>query len=115
MSLVRADGFVRVPAMSEGLGAGAPVEVALLRTKEEIEHTVGGRGSHDNLLEILANRFRRRYPRFSIASASRDSATAVQADTYRDLMLDYLDSSAYEGSVSLLQAIERSVAGHRRR
>jgi putative molybdopterin biosynthesis protein len=79
MSLVRADGFVRVPAMSEGLGAGAPVEVALLRTKEEIEHTVVCIGSHDNTLDILANIFRRRYPRFSISSAHVGSMGGLMA------------------------------------
>ena len=36
MSLVRADGFVRIPAMSEGIGAGSEVNAELLRTKNEI-------------------------------------------------------------------------------
>jgi putative molybdopterin biosynthesis protein len=79
MSLVRADGFVRIPAMSEGLGAGAPVEVELLRTKEEIEHTVVCIGSHDNTLDLLANIFRRRYPRFSISSAHVGSMGGLMA------------------------------------
>ncbi|MDO8747097.1 MAG: molybdopterin-binding protein, partial [Thermodesulfovibrionales bacterium] len=37
MSLVRADGLVRIPAMSEGIGACSEVNVELLRTKNKIE------------------------------------------------------------------------------
>ncbi|MDP2279716.1 MAG: molybdopterin-binding protein, partial [Nitrospirota bacterium] len=52
MSLVRADGFVRIPAMSEGIGAGSEVDVELLRTKNEIENTIVCIGSHDNALDL---------------------------------------------------------------
>ena len=69
MSLVRADGFVRIPAMSEGLGAGAEVEVELLREKDEIGNTVVCIGSHDNSLDLLANILKKNYPRFSLSSA----------------------------------------------
>ena len=40
MSLVRADGIMRVPPMSEGLGAGDSVSIKLLRPISEIENTV---------------------------------------------------------------------------
>lgn len=69
MSLVRADGFVRIPAMSEGLGAGAEVNVELLREKDEIWNTVVCIGSHDNSLDLLANVLKKNYPRFSLSSA----------------------------------------------
>ncbi len=69
MSLVRADGFVRIPAMSEGLGAGAEVNVELLRDKDEIGNTVVCIGSHDNSLDLLANILKKNYPRFSLSSA----------------------------------------------
>jgi putative molybdopterin biosynthesis protein len=69
MSLVRADGFVRIPAMSEGIGAGAEIDVELLRSKEEIENTVVCIGSHDNALDLLANVLKKRHPGCSLSSA----------------------------------------------
>ena len=69
MSLVRADGFVRIPAMSEGLGAGTEVEVELLREKDEIDNTVVCIGSHDNSLDLLANVLKKNYPGYSLSSA----------------------------------------------
>lgn len=69
MSLVRADGIVRVPAMSEGIGAGSEVAVELIRPREEIENTIVCIGSHDNALDILANILKKRHPRLSLSSA----------------------------------------------
>lgn len=69
MSLVRADGFVQIPAMSEGIGAGTEVRVELMRSKEDIENTIVCIGSHDNTLDILANTLKKKYPRFSLSSA----------------------------------------------
>ena len=69
MSLVRADGFVRIPASSEGYGAGADIQVEMLRHKGEIENTVVCIGSHDNTLDLLANLLKRRHPTFSLSSA----------------------------------------------
>jgi len=69
MSLVRADGFIRIPAMSEGIGAGAEIDVELLRSKEEIENTVVCIGSHDNALDLLANILKKRHPKYSLSSA----------------------------------------------
>jgi putative molybdopterin biosynthesis protein len=69
MSLVRADGFVRIPAMSEGIGAGTEINVELIRSKNDIENTIVCIGSHDNALDLLANVLKKRYPGFSLSSA----------------------------------------------
>ena len=69
MSLVRADGFVRIPAMSEGFGTGSEVRVELIRKRDEIENTVVCIGSHDNALDLLANALKKNYPRFCLSSA----------------------------------------------
>lgn len=69
MSLVRADGFVRIPAMSEGFGAGTEVDVEILRSKAEIENTIVSIGSHDNALDLLANSLKKKYPMISLSSA----------------------------------------------
>ena len=69
MSLVKADGFVRIPAMSEGYAAGTEVRVEMLREKGEMENTVVCIGSHDNALDLLANVLRKKHPKFSLSSA----------------------------------------------
>jgi putative molybdopterin biosynthesis protein len=69
MSLVRADGFVRIPAMSEGYGAGTEVSVEMLRSAGEIERTIVCIGSHDNALDLLSNILKKRHPIYSLSSA----------------------------------------------
>ena len=59
MSLVRADGLVRIPRFSEGVHAGASVDVELLRSPEEVERTIVAIGSHDLALDVLASHLRR--------------------------------------------------------
>ncbi|NWF52914.1 MAG: molybdopterin biosynthesis protein [Nitrospirae bacterium] len=79
MSLVRADGFVRIPAMSEGIGSGTEVEVELIRSKGEIENTIVCIGSHDNALDLLANILKKRYPKFTLSSAHVGSMGGLMA------------------------------------
>lgn len=79
MSLVRADGIVRIPAMSEGFGAGTELKVQLLREKREIENTVVCIGSHDNALDLLANLLRKKYPKYSLSSAHVGSMGGLMA------------------------------------
>ncbi|MFQ5902860.1 MAG: molybdopterin-binding protein, partial [Candidatus Binatia bacterium] len=39
-TMVRADGFLRIPSLIEGINAGEEVEIELLRAPEEIENTI---------------------------------------------------------------------------
>ncbi|MGE5653506.1 MAG: molybdopterin biosynthesis protein [Bacillota bacterium] len=55
MSLVRADGLLRLPIASEGEPAGTEVEVELWRPREHVEKTLVVIGSHDTALDLLAN------------------------------------------------------------
>ena len=70
MSLVRADGIVKIPRFSEGMDAGAEVEVELLRPVEAIEETVVAIGSHDMTLDLLASHVRRERPNMTLASSN---------------------------------------------
>ncbi|MGB9715954.1 MAG: molybdopterin biosynthesis protein [Thermodesulfovibrionales bacterium] len=79
MSLVRADGFIKIPAMSEGIGSGTEVDVELIRPRSEIENTIVCIGSHDNALDLLANILKKRYPRFSLSSAHVGSMGGLMA------------------------------------
>ncbi len=53
-SLVRADGIVVIPRGSQGLPAGAEVVVNLYRAPDELENTIFCIGSHDVILDLLA-------------------------------------------------------------
>ena len=69
MSLVRADGLVRIPRFSEGLDAGDEVAVELLRPREEVENTIVAIGSHDLTLDLIASFLRRRGPGPNLSSS----------------------------------------------
>jgi putative molybdopterin biosynthesis protein len=68
-SLVRADGWLVIPRTSEGIEAGAEVEIELRRPKATIESTVVAAGSHDVALDVLADFLRRSDPTAALASA----------------------------------------------
>ncbi|MEK6673223.1 MAG: molybdopterin biosynthesis protein [Nitrospirota bacterium] len=68
MSLVRADGILRIPSMSEGIGAGREVEIEILRPRHEISNTIVCIGSHDNTLDMLSNYLKKRFPKYSLSS-----------------------------------------------
>jgi putative molybdopterin biosynthesis protein len=69
MSLVRADGIIRIPAESEGIGGGHDVTVELLRQTHEIANTIVCIGSHDNALDVLGNFLKKKHSGFSLSSA----------------------------------------------
>ncbi len=78
-SLVRADGFVRVPQLKEGLETGEEVQVELVKDLKEIKKTVVSIGSHDLTLDIIANLLRLNYPEVSLSSAHVGSMGGLMA------------------------------------
>lgn len=79
MSLVRADGMLRVPRLSEGFRAGETAPVELMRSLEEINQTTVVIGSHDMSLDVLANHLRRKFPEASLSSANVGSLGGLSA------------------------------------
>ena len=55
MSLVRADGFCVIDQNSEGIEAGESAQIELYRSLEEIDRTLVSVGSHDLILDIIAD------------------------------------------------------------
>jgi putative molybdopterin biosynthesis protein len=53
-SLVRADGFLVLPRGEQGAEAGQKVRVRLVRSQSELEKTIFCIGSHDVILDLLA-------------------------------------------------------------
>lgn len=68
-SLVRADGIIRIPALSEGLEEDRPVVAELLIPPEELAGTLVVIGSHDNTLDVLATLLRRHHSGLRLSSA----------------------------------------------
>jgi len=79
MSLVRADGLVRIPRGWEGLQEEQRVPVELLTSLEEIENAIVAVGSHDLALDVLANHLHKQYPRRSLSSSNVGSLGGLLA------------------------------------
>ena len=111
MSMVRADGLMRIPRFSEGVLAGAEVDVDLLRDLDEIHKTVVAIGSHDLALDLLSNALARRTPGASLASANVGSLGGLLALARGEAHLagtHLLDEGTGEYNVSYIQ---RHLAG----
>ena len=79
MSLVRADGIVKIPRFSEGIDAGAQARVELLRPPEAIEGVAVAIGSHDLTLDLLASHLHRLHPELSLSSSNVGSLGGLLA------------------------------------
>ncbi len=106
MSMVRADGIVRIPRFSEGVHAGQPVTVTLLRPPESIERTVVAIGSHDLTLDLLSDALARRAPGWSLSSSNVGSLGGLIALSRDECHLagsHLLDEASGEYNVSYIQ------------
>ena len=79
MSLVRADGLLTIPSGSEGIGAGEKVQVELVRSQTEVDSTIVCIGSHDNILDLMANHLHKQRPIVRISSAHVGSMGGIMA------------------------------------
>ncbi|MBB5349365.1 molybdopterin biosynthesis protein [Desulfoprunum benzoelyticum] len=79
MSLVRADGLLTIGAGKEGIGAGEKVAIELLRPQAEVDATLVCIGSHDNILDLLANQLHTERPLIRISSAHVGSMGGIMA------------------------------------
>ncbi|MGI6737493.1 MAG: molybdopterin biosynthesis protein [Anaerovoracaceae bacterium] len=79
MSLVRADGFCVIPQNSEGVEAGDTVRVELYRELEEVENTVVVIGSHDLILDVMADLMPNRFHGMFLSSTHVGSMAGLMA------------------------------------
>ncbi len=106
MSLVRADGILTIPAGSEGVGAGEKVAIDLVRAKLEVDSTLVFIGSHDNILDLIANHLHKRRPVVRISSAHVGSMGGIMAIRRGEAHLagcHLLDEETGEYNVSFLK------------
>ncbi len=78
-SLVRSDGVVVVPSGLEGVLANREVEVLLHKPLSEIMGQVVAIGSHDPVLDLIANSLRRLHPDMTLSSANQGSLGGLMA------------------------------------
>jgi putative molybdopterin biosynthesis protein len=106
MSLVRADGLVKIPRFSEGLDAGQIVSAELLRPVEEIEGTIVAIGSHDLTLDLLTSHLHRRHSNLSLSSSNVGSLGGLLAINRGEAHLSgshLLDEATGEYNISFIQ------------
>lgn len=110
-TLVRADGILRIPASSEGIPAGATVEVELLRPRGEIGRTIVVAGAPHAFFADMedASRLARRFVRFAyLGLADLDAATALAAGEAHCGLFRDRDACGVQGARAMLT---QSVAG----
>ncbi|MCI1722015.1 MAG: molybdopterin biosynthesis protein [Lachnospiraceae bacterium] len=79
MSLVRADGFCVIPRSREGFEAGEEVTVELYRTPDEIGHTLVSIGSHDPIMDVIADLMTKESPGTFLSSTHVGSLGGLMA------------------------------------
>ena len=112
MSLVRADGIAQIPRFSEGLDAGSPVEVQLLRPLGEVRNTIVAIGSHDLTLDLIASHLSRRQPGPGLSSShvgSLGGLIALRRGEAHIAGCHLLDEATGEYNVSYIQRYLPSV------
>ncbi|MDO4572475.1 MAG: molybdopterin biosynthesis protein [Clostridia bacterium] len=78
-SFMKADGILEIPQGLEGCEAGAPVSVRLLRPRAELDNTLVVTGSHDPLLDELANLMHLAAPAAYMSSSHVGSMGGIMA------------------------------------
>ncbi len=106
MSLVRADGLLTLPAGSEGVGGGEAVEIELLRPLNDVQSTLVSIGSHDNILDILANILHKDRQAIRLSSAHVGSMGGIMAIRRGEAHLagsHLLDAESGEYNISFIK------------
>ena len=79
MSMVRADGVLSIPQNSEGIEAGEKCKISLLKNKESLNNTLLSIGSHDILMDIVADIMSKKYKDISLSSTHVGSMGGLMA------------------------------------
>jgi putative molybdopterin biosynthesis protein len=78
-TLTRAEGILRIPALSEGVTQNEEIEAELLVDEEEIFNTVVVIGSHDITIDVLADEIRRLGHNIRVSSGNVGSLGGLMA------------------------------------
>jgi len=78
-TMVKADGFLRIPQLSEGINAGDEIDVELLRPRADIVNTIVFSGSHDLSIGLLEDALKRSAPDMKISATNVGSLGGLLA------------------------------------
>jgi molybdenum cofactor synthesis domain-containing protein len=78
-TLTRAEGIIRIPALSEGIGQDEVAAAELLVDEEEIQNTLVVIGSHDITIDLLGDEMRRKGHNIRISSGNVGSLGGLMA------------------------------------
>ena len=79
MSMVRADGILVIPQNSEGIEASEVSKVKLLKNKSKLDNTLVSIGSHDILMDIVADIMAKKYDGVTLSSTHVGSMGGLMA------------------------------------
>jgi putative molybdopterin biosynthesis protein len=78
-TLTRAEGIIRVPALSEGIGQDERAEAELLVDEEEVQNTLVVIGSHDITIDLIGDEMRRKGHNIRVSSGNVGSLGGLMA------------------------------------
>jgi putative molybdopterin biosynthesis protein len=105
-SLTKAEGIIRIPALSEGVTQDEEIEAELLVDEEEILNTIVFIGSHDITIDVLADEIRRTGHNIWISSGNVGSLgglMALRKGTCHITGSHLLDTETGEYNISYIQ------------
>lgn len=108
MSLVKADGFCVIEQNSEGVEAGEEVVVELYRSLDEIKNTIVVIGSHDLILDVMADMMPNVYRSTYLTSThvgSMGGLMALKRNEAHLAPIHLLDESTGEYNISYLKRL----------
>lgn len=108
MSLVRADGFCVIEQTSEGVEAGETVQIELYRSCQEIENTAVIIGSHDLILDVIADIMPNKYTNMHVTSThvgSMGGLMALRRGEAHMAPIHLLDEGSGEYNVSYVKKL----------
>lgn len=105
-SLLRADGLARIPRFSEGVDMREELEVILYRNLHAIEQTVLTMGSHDPMLDLLAQFLATQHPGTRLTGAnigSMGGLVALKRDETHIAGMHLLDEESGEYNIPYIK------------
>lgn len=106
MSLVRADGVLKIPRFSEGIDAGDTIDVELIRPNTRLDDSIIATGSHDVVLDLIASELSRIKPGLTLVSSNVGSIGGLLALAREEAHIagcHLLDDTTGEYNVSYIE------------
>ena len=111
-TLTRAEGILRIPALSEGIGQDETAEAELLVDEDEVQNTLVVIGSHDITIDLIGDEMRRKGHNIRISSGNVGSLgglTALRKETCHLAGSHLLDPETGEYNISYIKRYLKGV------